>query len=126
MKNLLLGLALLGPAAGRAQTPAPAPALVVAPYRYCALVVDERYFGAPERLQLDYGQAAPGAVADPEMAEMAVNIRTSRSVIDVLNYLSRHGWEVLAVTTFPSRSSTSDSHITHVTDAETRYLLRRR
>ena len=124
MKHLLLALLLLllTPVA-RAQT-APTPARPVV-YRYCALVVAEGRFSFPDGLQLDYGQAAPGAVADPEMAEMAKNIGGSRSVIDVLNYLSRHGWELLNVNTVQTRGrkSSLDAYTSYI-DSETRYLLR--
>lgn len=72
MKWFLLAAGLLGTTATYAQTAPTTEA--VATYRYCALIVSDRYFNAPDRPYLDYGQAAPGAVADPEMAEMAKNI----------------------------------------------------
>jgi hypothetical protein len=61
--------------------------------------MDDRLFSNPNRLVLDYGQSVPGAVAGAEMTEMAKNIRSSRNVIDVRDYLSRHGWELFTVTT---------------------------
>lgn len=127
MKPLLLASCLLLTAtAARAQSVPPVAAATF-PYRYCALVVKDRLFSLPDRLQLDYGQAAPGAVADPEMAEMATHIKASRDVIDVLNYLARHGWELLNVTTLQTdgHKSSLDAYTSYV-DSETRYLLRRR
>jgi hypothetical protein len=123
MKALLF--ALLLPLLGAAQVPSSTqvPVAAPAPYRYCALVADDRYFSARNRLQLDYGQQVKGAPADPEMAEMAKNISGSTSVIDALNYLSRHGWELLTVTNVPSDASGSTSRYI---DSETRYLHRRR
>jgi hypothetical protein len=118
MKWLLLALCLLGSVSVQAQQAAANSEAT--PYRYCALIVVERYFSNPSRIYLDYGQDAPGAVADPEMAEMAQNISKSTFIIDVLNYLSRHQWEVFAVTNVPS--STTSTFI----DSQTRYLLRRR
>ncbi|MGI4871681.1 MAG: hypothetical protein ACRYFX_10935 [Janthinobacterium lividum] len=125
MKYLLLAALLRCAAVAQAQASPAVPAL--APYRYCSLVVDDRRFSFPGDLQLDYGQAAPGAVADPEMAEMASNISKSHSIIDVLNYLSRHGWELLNVNTVQAKASTSslNSSSTYI-ESETHYLLRRR
>ncbi|MVN76068.1 hypothetical protein GO988_07000 [Hymenobacter sp. HMF4947] len=125
MKYLPLILCLLCAVDAKAQ--ASPSALVTTPYRYCALVVDDRLFSVPDRVQLDYGQSAPGAVADPEMAEMAKSIRASHSIIDVLNYLGRHGWELFNVTTVQTqgRRSSLDNATSYV-DSETRYLLRRR
>ncbi|RZK28272.1 MAG: hypothetical protein EOO63_11645 [Hymenobacter sp.] len=125
MKRLLLALFLLWAGAVRAQNASPA--LAASPYRYCALVVGDRLFLSPDRLQLDYGQGAPGAVADPELADMAKNIRASASVIDALNYLSRHNWEFVNVTTVQTqlRKSSLDDATSYV-ESETRYLLRRR
>ena len=128
MKNFFLALFLLGASTARAQAPAPvlpAPVLAGAPYRYCVLLVEDRYFESPSRLQLDYGQAAPGAAPDSEMAEIATKIGGSRFIIDGLNYLSQHGWELLNVTTVPCTSTNSNSS-RRVIDSETRYLLRRR
>jgi len=128
MKNCFLALFLLGVSTARAQAPAPvlpAPVLAGAPDRYCVLLVEDRYFESPSRLQLDYGQAAPGAAQDPEMAEIATKIGGSRFIIDGLNYLSQHGWELLNVTTVPCTSTNSNSS-RRVIDSETRYLLRRR
>ena len=119
MKYLLLALLLL-PLVGAAQTAGPPPAAVVAPYRYCALVVDDLYFSANNRLALDYGQDVKGAPVEPEMTK---NIRRSSSVIDALNYLSRHGWELLDVTNVPSDLSSPVSR--HIS-SETHYLHRRR
>ncbi|MVN78103.1 hypothetical protein GO988_17375 [Hymenobacter sp. HMF4947] len=125
MKYLLLILCLLCAVGANAQ--ASPSARVTPPYHYCALVVDDRRFSSPDRLQLDYGQSAPGAIADLEMTEMAQNIRASHSVIDVLNYLARHGWELFNVTTVQTqgRRSSLDNTTSYV-DSETRYLLRRR
>lgn len=97
------------------------------PYRYCALVVTDSRFSSPEQLYLDYGQRAPGAVADPEMAEMAKNIQQSTHVIDILNYLGRHGWEWLTTTTVQTRQNKSslDGYTTYL-ENETRYFFRRR
>ncbi len=106
--------------------PPPASATGAAPYRYCALVAGGTYFLRPTPLALDYGQSAPGALAEPEMAEMAKNISSSRSVIDALNYLSRHGWELLNVTNVQSTIDGSGTSNYHNIDSETRYLLRRR
>lgn len=61
------------------------------------------------------------------MAEMAKSIQASRSIIDVLNYLSRHGWELFNVTTVQTdgHKSSLDASNSYI-DSETRYLLRRR
>ncbi|AMR26764.1 hypothetical protein A0257_06330 [Hymenobacter psoromatis] len=127
MKLFLFAALLLNAPVAWAQTaPAAPPTTAPAPYRYCALVVDDRYFSIPDRLALDYGQGAPGALPDPEMAEMATNIRGSRSVIDALNYLTRHGWELVQVTTVPSETTGSGTDYRHYVSSETRYLLRRR
>ena len=122
MKYLLFALLLLTAwVPAHAQTTAPPAA--TAPYRYCVLIADDRYFSARNRLGLDYGQGVKGALAEPEMAEMAKNINGSTSVVDALNDLSRHGWELLTVTNVPSDASgTSTQYIT----SETRYLHRRR
>lgn len=126
MKHLLVAGWLLVAAATRAQSPAP-PAPVAAPYRYCALVVSDGYLAAPQRVYLDYGQSAPGAAADPEMAEMAKNIRQSTHIVDILNYLGRHGWEWLTTTTVQTRQNKSsiDSYPAYI-ENETRYFSRRR
>lgn len=125
MKYLLLALFLSGVGSAHAQSPSPP--LAISPYRYCALVVADRVFASPDQLRLDYGQAAPNAVADPEMAEMAQNIRASTSVIDVLNYLSRHNWELVNVTTVQTQTRRSSlDAATNYVESETRYLLRRR
>jgi hypothetical protein len=124
MKHLLLTILLLWAVNANAQI-APSPQ-VTSSYRYCALVVNDRLLSFPDRVQLDYGQSAPGAVADPEMAEMAKNIRVSHSIIDVLNYLGRHGWELFNVTTVQTQGSRSSlDNTTSYIDSETRYLLRR-
>jgi len=86
-------------------------------------VADDRYFSGRNRLSLDYGQGVKGAAPEPEMAEMAKNITGSTSVIDALNYLARHGWELLTVTNVPSDASGTT---TRYIDSETRYLHRRR
>ncbi|RZK87869.1 MAG: hypothetical protein EOO62_38525 [Hymenobacter sp.] len=124
LKCLLLSL-LLFPLISIAQGVAPAAALVSAatPYRYCALVVDDSRFVVSNRLLLDYGQRVKDAPAEPEMAEIAKNISGSTSVIDALNYLSRHGWELLSVTNVPYEISGTSSQFLI---SETRYLLRRR
>lgn len=120
MKWLLLAFCLLGSASMQAQqTPVPNG---TAPYRYCALVVNDYRFSGPNQLYLDYGQGAPGAVADPEMAEMTQNTSKSQSIIDILNYLSRHQWELFTVTNVPGRISSGSNYV----DSQTRYLLRRR
>lgn len=126
MKHLLFGCWLLLPTVSRAQSAAPSTA-VAAPYRYCALVVTDGHFSSPERIYLDYGQAAPGSVADPEMAEMAKNIQQSTHVIDILNYLGRHGWEWLNTTTVQTKQNKSglDSYTTYI-ENETRYFFHRR
>jgi hypothetical protein len=122
MKYLLFAL-LLFPIWVPAQAQNIVPAATIAPYRYCALVVDDSHFSSRNRLTLDYGQTVKGAPAEPEMAEMAKNIDGSTSVIDALNYLSRHGWELLTVTNVPSQTTgTSGQYIT----SESRYLHRRR
>ena len=127
MKYLVLVICLLGAVHGHAQSTGAAVIPAAAPYRYCALLVQDRLFSSPDRLQLDYGQAAPGAVADPEMAEMAKNIQASRSVIDVLNYLARHQWELFNVTTVQNQANRSGlDNTTSYVFSETRYLLRRR
>ena len=127
MKLFLLASLLLSAPAAWAQTaPATAKVAAAAPYRYCALVADGAYFSVPSRLALDYGQEVKGAPIEPEMAEMAKNINGSRSVIDALNYLSRHGWELLNVTNAPSNISGDGTYSNHSIDLETRYLLRRR
>jgi len=128
MKHLLLACCLVLALNAHAQLAAPATAPVSAPYRYCALVVqDDRHLNSTSRPYLDYGQGAPGTVADPEMVEMAKNIRQSSNVIDILNYLGRHGWEWLSTTTVQGggrKSSLNDSE--YYTENETRYFLRRR
>ena len=124
MNYLLLTICLLCAVGANAQASLSVP--VTSPYRYCAVVVDDRFFFSPDRVQLDYGQAAPGAVVDPEMTEMAKNIRASRSIIDVLNYLGRHGWELFNVTTVQTQGRRSSLDNTSYLDSETRYLLRRR
>jgi hypothetical protein len=126
MKHLLLAFFMLCVASAHAQHTT-TPVLTTSAYRYCALVVADRLFASPDRLQLDYGQSAPGAVADQEMAEMAKNIRASASVIDVLNYLSRHNWELINVTTVQTQTQKSSIDLTTAyVESETRYLLRRR
>lgn len=128
MKHLLLACCLVLALNAHAQDNPTAAAPVSAPYRYCALVVsDDRYLNSASRPYLDYGQGAPGAVADPEMVEMAKNIRQSGNVIDILNYLGRHGWEWLSTTTVQSggrKSSLNDRE--YYTENETRYFFRRR
>jgi hypothetical protein len=126
MKHLLLACCLLITTTSYAQHIDP-PAPVANPYRYCALVVSDGRLSSPERVYLDYGQAAPGTVADPEMAEMAKNIQQSTHVIDILNYLGRHGWEWLTTTTVQTRQNKSslDSYTTYI-ENETRYFFRRR
>lgn len=123
MKYLLFAF-LIFPAIGAAQAPSPTPLATVAPYRYCALVVNDRHFSSNNSLELDYGQGVKGAPVEPEMSEMAKNISHSTSVIDALNYLSRHGWELLHVANVASDASggTGTQYIT----SETRYLHRRR
>lgn len=127
MKHLLLAYCLLLAPSIYAQSAATATVPVSVAYRYCALVVVDSRFSSPEKLYLDYGQGAPGAVADPEMAEMAKNIQQSTHVIDVLNYLGRHGWEWLSTTTVQTRQNKSslDGYITYI-ENETRYFFRRR
>lgn len=128
MKYLLLACCLLLAPNVYAQDTPTATVPVSVPYRYCALVVaDDRYLNAASRLYLDYAQGAPGAVAEPEMVEMAKNIRQSSNVIDILNYLGRHGWEWLSTTTVQSgghKSSINDRE--YYTENETRYFFRRR
>lgn len=128
MKHLLLVCCLLLAPNVYAQSAATATTPVSVPYRYCALVVsDDRYLNSISRPYLDYGQGAPGAVADPEMVEMAKNIRQSSHVIDILNYLGRHGWEWLSTTTVPGggrKSSINERE--YYTENETRYFFRRR
>lgn len=126
MKRLLLAACLLGPAAAHAQTTPTTEAAVT--YRYCALLVDDRFFTSPGRLYLDYGQGAPGAVDDPEMAEMAKNIRQSRAVIDVLNYLGRHKWELVSVMPVQTKERLPTGQYEHEVsiETETRYFFRRR
>lgn len=119
----MLTVCLLASAGAQAQN-AP-PTGVAPPYRYCALVVRETYFNHPDAVYLDYGQGAPNAAADPEMAEMAKNISQSNSVIDILNYLSRHRWELFTVTPVQTRQLSQGSGGGYV-DSETRYILRRR
>lgn len=123
MKYLFLGV-LLFAISLTAQAQNTTPTAAAMPYRYAMLVADDRYFSANNSLSLDYGQGVKGAPADPEMAEMAKNIRGSTSVIDALNYLSRHGWELLNVTNVASDASggTGTQYIT----SQTRYLHRRR
>ncbi len=120
MKYLLVACWLFVASVAHAQS-----AAAPAPYRYCALVVAEDRFSSPERIYLDYGQSAPGAVADPEMADMAKNIQQSTHVIDILNYLSRHGWEWLSTTTVQTRQNKSslDNYTTYI-ENETRYFFR--
>ena len=122
MKQWLFTL-LLSLTFGRSQAQSATPVTTAFPYRYAVLVADDRYFSARNRLTLDYGQGVEGAIAEPEMAEMATNIRGSTSAIDALNYLARHGWELLSVTNVPSEGS---SPATRYIDSETRYLHRRR
>lgn len=124
MKYLLLicSLLLAGLVHGQAVS-----TTVATPYRYCALVVDDRHFSSPGRVYLDYGQSAPNAVGDAEMAEMAKNIQQSKLVIDILNYLGRHGWEWLTTTTVQTRGHKSSiNDLESDIDNETRYFFRRR
>ncbi|WP_460583503.1 hypothetical protein [Hymenobacter arcticus] len=122
MKHLLLALLLSLPWLP-AQAQEAVPTASAFPYRYAVLVANDRYFSARNRLALDYGQAVKGAVAEPEMAEMAKNINGSTSVVDALNYLARHGWELLSTTNVPGDASGSTSQYI---SSETRYLHRRR
>jgi len=130
MKLFLFASLLLGAPAAWAQTapamPSATASAAVVPYRYCALVAYGPYFSLPNRLVLDYGQEVIGAPIEPEMAGMAKNISGSRSVIDALSYLSRHGWELLNVTNAQSNINGNSTYSSHCIDSETRYLLRRR
>jgi hypothetical protein len=121
MKYLLCAL-LLGTLLVPAHAQVAAPVATAYPYRYAVLVVDDRYFSSRNRLSLDYGQNVKGAVVEPEMVDMAKNISGSSSVIDALNYLARHGWELLNVTNVPGDASGTTSRYI---DSETRYLHRR-
>ena len=122
MKYLCCAL-LLSTMPGAARAQASAPVTQAFPYRYAALVADDQYFSGRNRLSLDYGQGVRGATPEPDMAEMAKNISGSTSVIDALNYLARHGWELLSVTNVPSDASGTTSRFI---SSETRYLHRRR
>ncbi|TFZ67544.1 hypothetical protein E4631_06075 [Hymenobacter sp. UV11] len=127
MKYLLIACCLSLAPRVYAQSAPTTTAPVSAPSRYCALVVaDDRYFNS-SRARLEYGQPAPGEVADPEMAEMAKTIHQSGSIIDICNYLGRHGWEWLSTTTVQTggrKSSLNDME--YFVENETRYFFRRR
>lgn len=120
MRYLLLATLLLPVVAARAQTsltPSSAPA-----YRYCALVVDDRYFNSSNRMTLDYGYRLEEKLGQVDVALDEANklFRKNRNVIFALDYLANLGWECFNVTTVPSEKSTS-GYIT----SETRYLFRR-
>lgn len=121
MKQLLFTL-LLSITFCRIQAQSATPVTTAFSYRYAMLVADDRHFSARNRLLLDYGQGVKGTIAEPEMVKMANNIRGSTSVIDALNYLAKHGWELLSVTNVPSEGS---SATIRCIDSETRYLHRR-
>jgi hypothetical protein len=63
-------------------------------YQYCTLIYGPN--GVPE---LDYGQNEMPVVTDAEMAKAAAKLRTTRSLVGALNYLSALGWEFLSGTT---------------------------
>jgi hypothetical protein len=120
MKHLLLAILLLLAMTTRAQTsttPISAPA-----YRYCAIIVDDRYFSNANVITLDYGYRRNNGIrqADATLDEAQMLFRKNQNVIFALNYLADLGWECFDVTNVPSEK-TASGYIT----SETRYLFRR-
>ena len=111
-------------------TPADRPA---APVQYCTLVATGTTF-ASLTFRLDYGQSGAKYLGiSPEQAKAdKAQLNELFSVADVLNYLSRQGWECMGVTTLageltrpdrtPVLSAGSPIGTTH---SEVQYLLRR-
>jgi hypothetical protein len=93
----LLLLATAAPSYGQSTAPAttqPLGKLASGQYQYCMLT-----YGPTGLAELDYGQNELPAVTDAQMAHAAAKMRTTKSLVGALNYLSALGWEFLSGTT---------------------------
>ena len=137
MKRLLLFCLLAGVPlwpAGAQTRPAGRPAgRPAAPVQYCTLVASGTSFSSLN-FRLDYGQAGAKYLGiSPEQARAdKAQLNELFSVADVLNYLSRSGWECIGVTTLPGEITRPDSppiltsgSTIGTTRSEVQYLLRR-
>jgi len=104
-----------------------------APVQYCTLVASGTTFSSLT-FRLDYGQNGAkylGISSEQAKADKA-QLNELFSVADVLNYLSRQGWECIGVTTLagevtrPDRTPVLSAGSTiGTTHSEVQYLLRR-
>jgi hypothetical protein len=128
MKWLLFSALLLSIGTAQAQTTPPPPSASdqLATYRYCALIVDDKYFGRPKGFYLDYGQGLPGATPDVEMQQLVTTLKNT-SIVGILNVLGQHHWELVNTQMVPTeiRLSSLDNRETFL-ELETRYVFRRR
>ena len=111
-------------------TPTDRPA---APVQYCTLVASGTTFSSLA-FRLDYGQAGARYLGvSPEQAKAdKAQVNELFSVADVLNYLSRQGWECIGVTTLAGEATRPDrtpvlsaGSTIATTHSEVQYLLRR-
>jgi hypothetical protein len=117
MKSFLLATLLLsGPAAWAQSAPASSASLIK--YRYCFVVIDDRYFSRPHNLAFYY-RATPNVPVDAELEEAATQIQKAPTLVFALNYLGNLGWECFSVTNVASETSAS-GYFT----SETRYMFR--
>jgi hypothetical protein len=125
MKWLLFSTFFFCLSAAHAQTTPPSASDQLATYRYCVLVVADKYFSRPQGLYLDYGQGLPGATADVEMEQLVANLKKT-SIVGTLNVLGQHHWELVNTLMVPTEVRGSSLDRETFLELETRYFFRRR
>ena len=125
MKWLLFSTFCWGLSAAHAQALPPSVSEQLATYRYCVLVVADKYFSRPQGLYLDYGQGLLGAAADAEMEQLVASLKKT-SIVGTLNALGQHHWELVSTLLVPTEVRGSSLDRETFLELETRYFFRRR